>query len=89
MQAWANRVYIEQKLQKRGFSWSKLFVTSPAVFDTSWQVFQLEKKWQKNSCSTDNPTRCFMATALNSPTQMSLFTTGGITRFTWGTTFLW
>ena len=30
----------------------------------------------------------FMATALNSPTLMSLFTTGGITRFTWGTTFL-
>ena len=50
--------------------------------------FSLRKKVTKNSCSTDNSTRCFMATALNSPTLMSLFTTGGITRFTWGTTFL-
>ena len=44
--------------------------------------FSLRKKVAKNSCSTDNSTRCFMATALNYPTLMSLFTTGGITRFT-------
>ena len=50
--------------------------------------FSLRKKVAKNSCSTDNSTRCFMATALNSPTLLSLFTRGGITRFTWGNTFL-
>ena len=64
-------------------------VQQSLLWSYSWEVFLLEKKWQKNSCSTDNSTSCFMASALNSPTLMSLFTTGGITRFTEGTTFLW
>ena len=51
--------------------------------------FLLEKRnGKKYSCSIDNLSRCFMATALSSCTLMSLFTTGGITRFFLGTTFL-
>ena len=40
--------------------------------------FSLRKKVAKDSCSTDYSTRCFIATALNSPTLMSLFTAGAL-----------
>ena len=49
--------------------------------------FSLRKKMAKNSCSIDNLTRCFMVTVITS-LYTSLFTRGGITRFTWGTTCL-
>ena len=45
------------------------------------------KMAKNSSCPTDNLTRCFMAIALNSGTLMSLFTTGGISRITWGLLF--
>ena len=55
----------------------------------TWQVFLLEKmtKKKQQSSSTDNLTRCFMATALNSGTLIYLFATGGFTGFTFGLLF--
>ena len=52
---------------------------------TSFSLRKNDKR--KQSSSTDNLTRCFMATALNSGTLIYLFTTGGFTGFTYGLHF--
>ena len=46
-----------------------------------------DKKKYGQKFMLGNLTRCFMATALNSYTLMSLITTGGITKFTLGLLF--